>query len=147
LPPDDDHPPTLYVSEDAILRHLDPWIESFADSAWLEAGQQEDLSTSAKRAGLQNELREIDAKIANLMRALEEGGGEVGVVLDQLQRRMAEREVLKAKIDRSSPPVTRRTRAEIEAIVEELGWVASLLTEAEPQERASVYSDLGLRLV
>ncbi len=91
LPPEDDHPATLYVGEQVILRPLDQWIESFANAAWLETGQQEDLTTMAKRTGVQNELRQIDAKIVNLMTALEEGDGDMRPLLDQLQRRTAER--------------------------------------------------------
>ncbi len=52
---------------------------------------------SAKRCGRQNELREIDTEIANLMTVLEEGSGDMRLVLDQLQRRTAERELLKAR--------------------------------------------------
>ena len=47
-----DHPSTLYVREDAIVRHLDPWIESFADSAWLAESQTGDPVAAARHADL-----------------------------------------------------------------------------------------------
>jgi hypothetical protein len=136
---------TLYVREDAILAQLDPWIESFADPIWLADGQTEDTAALAKRAGFEGRLRDLNKKIAHLTAALEEGG-DLPVLLDQLRRRSAERDDLHARLAASGGGTT-MSRKQIEALVAELGGITGLLSEATPEERASIYAELGIRLV
>ena len=146
LPPElADHPPTLYVSEAAILRKLDPWIASLADPAWLAESQTADPVALARRAGLQSALAELDQKIARLLAAIE-AGHEAGPLAAQLARRSAEREALRARLAAAALPKTLST-AEIAELLAAVGGITNVLRRATPAERAAVYATLGVRLV
>src|SRR6202034_4081266 len=123
-----DHPPTLYVAESAILAHLDPWIETLAEPTWLADSQRESPAAAAGRPGLQAQLGELNRRIANLLDAIE-SGGDPKLLLDQLTRRTAEREAVKARIARAIAP-TILDAEQIAAIVAELGGIASILRNA-----------------
>jgi hypothetical protein len=62
-----------------------------------------------------------------------------------LRRRTAERDELKARLERSERPRA-MSAAQISELVEELGGLSAVLGEATGAERAQVYASLGLRL-
>jgi hypothetical protein len=145
LPPDlADHPSTLHIREDTVLRHLDPWIESLANAEWLAVGQRPDERQEAKRAGLQAQLAETERRIGRLIDAVE-SGGDSSLLVKQLQVRETERQALLARIS-SLTGRPNLTPMQIEAMVAELGGIAEVLRNATPQQRAEVYGSLGLVL-
>jgi DNA invertase Pin-like site-specific DNA recombinase len=146
LPPElADHPSTLHVREDTVLRHLDPWIESLADPEWLAVGQVPDERQEARRAGLQAELAGTERRITNLIEAIE-SGGDNSLLVTQLQVREAERQALMARIS-SLTGRPNLTPAQVKAMVAELGGIAGVLRNATTQQRAEVYGSLGLMLI
>jgi site-specific DNA recombinase len=143
LPPElADHPSTIYANEGAVLRHLDPWIESLADAEWLAGGQLPDPSQEAKRAGLHAELADIEGRVERLIDAIE-SGGDSKLLLDQLRVREAEREALKARIS-SLTGRQHLTAAEVQGMLAELGGITGVLRNATAQQRAEVYASLVL---
>jgi hypothetical protein len=62
-----------------------------------------------------------------------------------LRRRTAERDELKARLERAESPCA-MTAAQISELVEELGGLSAVLGSATGAERAQVYASLGLRL-
>ncbi|WP_293044037.1 hypothetical protein [Mycobacterium sp.] len=62
-----------------------------------------------------------------------------------LRRRTAERDELKARLERAERP-SAISAAQISEIVEELGGLSDVLGAATGAERARVYASLGLRL-
>ncbi|MGH9071202.1 MAG: recombinase family protein [Acidimicrobiales bacterium] len=140
-----DHPSTLYVREGAILAHLDPWIESFSDPAWLAQSQLEDPHQSAKLAGQRAELAQLDRKIDNLMAAIEDGG-DARMLMDQLAKRQTQRQALSVRLSATPTPRT-PDPAQISAILTELGGLSAVLRTADPSARASAYNTLGLHMV
>lgn|GEM_PF-3309731 len=98
----------------------------------------------AKTAGLHAQLGELDRKIAHLMDAIE-AGGQVKVLLEQLARRSAERDALKARTAMAAGPSV-LTPAQVTDILERLGGLTAALHEATVQERADVYAALGIRM-
>jgi hypothetical protein len=131
------------VNENAILGKLDPWIESFADPAWLAASQTEGPAAAARLAGLRGQLGELDRKIANLLTAIE-NGGDSRLLAAQLARREAEREAMTANLARARG--TAMTKDQIEAILRALGGISQILRDATTMERAAVYESLGVRM-
>ncbi len=140
-----DHTSTLYVREGALLRHLDPWIESFADPAWLAEGQPGDPVAGARYVGLRTQLGDRDRKIANIMSAIE-SGGDAKLLAEQLAKRSTEREALKVRLV-AEARATALTSVHIESLVAELGGVTAVLLHATREEKPATYDTLGLRLV
>jgi site-specific DNA recombinase len=146
LPPElADHPPTVYVSEAAILAKLDPWIESLADPTWLAESQVRDPATAARRGSMLSQLGELDRKIANLITAIE-SGREPSLLIDQLARREAEREALKVRLAAAAGPSV-LTTAQVDSLMQGLGGICQMLRDASPKERAAAYASLGVRMV
>ncbi|WP_074340476.1 recombinase family protein [Mycobacteroides abscessus] len=139
-----DHPRTVYLREDAVTPRLDSWIATLADPEDLARGQHVDPTTEASYAALQRQLGEANRKVAALVTAVESGVA-VEDLADALRVRTAERDELKARLERAARPSV-MSAAQISALVEELGGLAAVLGEATGAERAEVYANLGLRL-
>lgn len=93
---------------------------------------------------MQRQLSEANGKIAALIAALESGVA-VEDLTAALRQRTAERDELKARLERAERPCA-MSAAQIRELVEELGGLSALLGEATGPERAQVYASLGLRL-
>ncbi|MGC7246297.1 serine recombinase, partial [Mycobacteroides abscessus subsp. massiliense] len=107
-------------------------------------GQHVDPTADAGYAALQCQLSEANRKVAALVTAVESGVA-VEDLADALRVRTAERDELKARLERAERPSV-MSAAQISALVEELGGLAAVLSEATGPERAQVYASLGLRL-
>jgi hypothetical protein len=74
---------------------------------------------------------------------------ESGVAVEDLtaasRRRTAERDELKARLERAERPCA-MSAAQISELVEEWGGLSAVLGEATGAEPANVYASLGLRL-
>ncbi|WP_409429180.1 recombinase zinc beta ribbon domain-containing protein [Mycobacterium sp. SMC-11] len=137
-----DHPRTVYLREDAVTPRLDEWIASLADSEDLARGQEVD--PEAGNVALLRQLGEANSKIAALIAAVESGVA-VDDLTDALRRRTAQRDELKARLERVERPRAMSAK-QISELVQELGGLAAVLGEATGAERAQVYASLGLRL-
>lgn len=137
-----DHPRTVYLREDAVTPRLDEWIASLADPEDLARGQEVDRG--AGNAALLRQLSEANRKVAALVAAVESGVA-VEDLTDALRRRTAERDELKARLERVEQPRA-MSAAQVTELVQELGGLAAVLGEATGAERAQVYASLGLRL-
>ena len=139
-----DHPRTVYLREDEVTARLDPWIASLADPEALARGQDVDPAGNAGYVALQREFSEVNRKIAALVTAVESG-----VAVEDLKvallRRSAERDELRARLERTERPHI-MSAAQINELVEELGGLCAVLDAATAAERAQVYASLGLRL-
>lgn len=121
---------------------LDEWIASLADPEDLARGQEVD--PGAGNAALLRQLGEANSKVAALIAAVESGVA-VEDLADALRRRTAERDELKARLERVEQPRA-MSAAQITELVQELDGLAAVLDEATGAERAQVYASLGLRL-
>jgi len=139
-----DHPRTVYLREDEITPRLDEWIATLADPEELARGQDADPAAEPGYGALQRQLSEANRKVAALITALESGVA-VEDLTAALRRRTAERDELKARLERTERPRA-MSAAQISALVEELGGLSSVLGHATGAERAQVYASLGLRL-
>lgn len=139
-----DHPRTVYLREDAVTARLDEWIASLADPEDLARGQDVDPVAGAGYAALLRQLGDANSKVAALVTAVESGVA-VEDLADALRRRTAERDELKARLERAEKPRAMSVE-QISELVEELGGLLAVLGEATGGERAQVYASLGLRL-
>lgn len=139
-----DHPRTVYLREDAVTSRLDEWIASLADPDDLARGQEVDPVAGAGYAALQRQLSEANGKVAALIAALESGVA-VEDLTAALSRRTAERDELKARLEGAKRPCA-MSAGQISELVDELGGLSAVLSEATGPERAQVYASLGLRL-
>ena len=133
------------MNKGAIVARLDPWIESFADGSWLTESRLGDPAAAARRAGMLAQLRDLDHKIANLVAAIG-SGRDPSVLLDQLARRNAEREALKARLAVGAG-ASSLTTDQVDVLLRTLGGIGQVLRGASPQERADTYAALGIRMV
>jgi site-specific DNA recombinase len=133
-----------------VTARLDEWIATLADPDDLARGQDADPAAGAGYAALQRQLSEANGKVAALVTAVESG-----VVVEDLTaalcRRTAERDELKALLERAERPCAMSasgiSRAiQISELVEELGGLSAVLGQATGAQRAQVYASLGLRL-
>jgi site-specific DNA recombinase len=138
------HPPTVYLREDAVTPRLDEWIASLADPEDLAREQDSDLAATARHAALQRQLSDANRKVGALIAAVESGVA-VADLTAALRRRTAERDELKARLERVERPRA-MSAAQISELANELGGLSTVLSDATAAERAEVYASLGLRL-
>ncbi|OOK72006.1 integrase domain protein [Mycobacterium kansasii] len=100
-----DHPRTVYLREDEVTARLDEWIATLADPEDLARGQDVDPVAGTGYAALQRQLREVNAKIAALVTAVESGVA-VEDLTAALRRRTAERDELKARLEQAERPAS-----------------------------------------
>lgn len=147
-----DHPKAVYVREDAVLPLLDERIaELFApanldDTVTLLMGAQAASEGDEARAeAARRKLEDCDHRLTKYRAALEAGADPV-VVSGWLQEVQGER--LAAERDLAAcAPTDELDRAQVAAMLAEVGDVGAMLADADPALRAQVYSGmLGLRL-
>jgi hypothetical protein len=107
--------------------------------------QEPEPSIEARHANLRARLAEIDKATSKLVTAIE-AGTDPAVMNPRLADLRAEREAVTRRLaslesqDRLSP-------ADIDVLLAELGGLGSVLGEATPPEKASIYHGLGLHLI
>ncbi|WP_232784602.1 hypothetical protein [Mycobacteroides chelonae] len=119
-------------------------LATLADPADVARGQYVDPAADAGYAALQRQLSEANSKVAALVTAVESGVA-VEDLTAALRRRTAERDELKAGLERVERPFV-MSAAQIGELVQELGGLSAVLDAATGAERAQVYASLGLRL-
>jgi site-specific DNA recombinase len=142
------HPPAVYVREDQLLPELDSWLsELFSPGALpqtvldLEAAQPDEPRPDE---AAQSEIAECDAKLKQHRAALE-AGADPALVTSWMNETQARRSVAEARL-RKPAGRRRMTRDEITSLVTALGDVMRVLRDADPADKAEVYSRLGLTL-
>src|SRR6478735_7298531 len=97
LPGDFDHPPSVYVRQEPIITQLNDWIGTLAAPASLAGGQGNDGATAATAADLRRRIREVEAKLANLVASIE-AGIDPAMIAPQMASRTAERNELQSRL-------------------------------------------------
>jgi site-specific DNA recombinase len=142
------HPPAVYVREDQLLPELDVWLSGlFSRQALpqtvreLEAAQGDEPRPNE---AAQREIAECDARLRQHRAALEAGADPV-IVTGWINETQARRAVPEARL-RKPTGRRRMTHEEITRLVTALGDVMRVLRDADPADKAEVYSRLGLKL-
>lgn len=119
-------------------------MEHLGSPPGIDLARGQEVDPGAGNAALLRQLSEANTKVAALIAAVESGVA-VEDRVDALRRRSAERDELKARLERAERPRT-MSAAQITELVLELGGLAAVLGEATGAERAQVYASLALRL-
>ena len=105
-----------------MTSRLDEWIATLADPEDLARGQEVDPVAGAGYAALQRQPSEANSKVAALVTAVESGVA-VEDLTAALRRRTAERDELKARLERAETPCA-MSAAQIRELVEDWAGVS-----------------------
>ena len=140
-----EHPRTAYLNEAHVLPKLDAWIASLADPVELARMQEPDPSEASKAAGLRAQVKDLTKKIDALVAAIE-AGADLASVTEKLRTREAERALAQTRLDDLTRVPGALSPADIDALTERLGGIATILADAPADKRRALYESLDLRL-
>ncbi|MGH3251922.1 MAG: recombinase family protein [Trebonia sp.] len=143
-----DHPISVYLREELLLPQLDAWLSRKFDPIAitstvreLEAAQADDPKPDDSA---QHEIADCDAKLRQHRAALEAGADAV-LVTSWMNETQAKRAAAESRLRKPSGR-RRMTRDEITSLVKAVGDVMQVLKDADPADKAEIYSQLGLTL-
>jgi site-specific DNA recombinase len=147
-----DHPKTVYLREADIINHLDTWLGQTVDPSNLDAtltqlARQAAIGndhTSARSEAARARIAVLDQKIGQYRASLD-AGGDPAVIGPWIAETQAQRVVAQTEI-RSPIGQRRMTRDDIAAIVAALGDLVQIIREADPADKADLYTQLGLTM-
>ena len=138
----------MYLREEQLLPHLDDWLSrKFSSDALPQTVRElEDAQADEPKPdeAAQREISECDAKLRQHRAALEAGADPV-LVTNWINETQARRAAAEARL-RKPAGRRRMTREEITSLVTALGDLMQVLRDADPADKAEVYSHLGLTL-
>ncbi|GAB3129507.1 hypothetical protein [Microbispora hainanensis] len=146
---DVDHPKVVYLREADVLDHLDAWLTlAFAPKRREQTIQAladhcQDAPDSVSEAA-RMKIAECDRKLAQHRAALEAGADPV-LVTQWIAETQTQRVAAQAQLRQASGR-RRMSKEEIDAVVTALGDLVKVLQEADPVDKADIYSQIGLRL-
>uniref|UniRef100_A0AAU2V0N0 Recombinase n=1 Tax=Streptomyces sp. NBC_00003 TaxID=2903608 RepID=A0AAU2V0N0_9ACTN len=149
-----DHPPTLYIREDAVVPPLDAWIAKIFEPGRLartlhelQRSQERTLATAPELEVARITIADCDRRIAQYRAALDRGT-DPELVTGWINQTQTEKAAAQRQL--SETTTARRTvltEPEIRDLVEQLGDTTSALTSADPEDKQRLYEALGLNLV
>jgi hypothetical protein len=147
-----DHPKTIYLREADVLGQVDNWLSSkFApaslDATLAELAEQaastiEDTSAQAEAARAR--IADCDRKIAQYRASLD-AGGDPAVIGPWIAEIQAKRVAAQVEIGKTSGQA-RMSKDAIAAIISALGDLTQIVRDADPADKAEIYTQLGLTL-
>jgi DNA invertase Pin-like site-specific DNA recombinase len=145
-----DHPRNVYLAERDLLRPLDQWLStSFApdqlpDTIEALYNAQPHISNDSGAVAAEHVIQDCDAKLTRYRAALEAGADPQLVTrwIAEVQARRAEALV------RCQPSTGRQrmSQHDIGELIQALGNIPAVLATATPEDKAQLYSQLGLHL-
>ncbi|GAA3714370.1 recombinase family protein [Nonomuraea antimicrobica] len=148
-----DHPRSVYVREELILKPLDKSLATIFDPVRLpdavRAMSDAQLADDHRLAELETVRRavaECERKLTSY-RALVDAGSDPAVVAGWIAEMEAKRKVEQMRLDRVMGKIPKRlTEGEVAEIVATIGDMRKALRNAGSKDKAEVYGELGLRL-
>ncbi len=148
-----DHPLNVNLREDAIVGHVDQWLAlEFAPHRLtqtirdLAAAQQPGTTRDAHdHEEAARKIAECARKLAQYRAALD-AGASPATVATWIAETEAEKASYALAMRRTATRRPRMTEAEIKAIVDKFADIAAVLHDADPDDKAEVFRQLGLRL-
>lgn len=147
----DRHPRSVYVKEDAVVPGLDEWLAGLFDDEHVDhtceilagaAGPDPDYE--ARQADLATKIRDCDRRLAKYRSALELTD-EIGPFISWIAEVERERRRLEAQLGRSVAG-DMLTAAQLKSLVRYLKDIVAVLANADPADKAELYSELGVSL-
>ena len=147
------HPLNVTLRQDVLLGPLDGWLSSKFGPHHL-GGTIDELATATIQpqagpgnAGIDTQIADCDRKLAQYRAALD-AGADPATVARWITETEAERARHKAakRAATPQPAATSMSRDEMASIVSALADVLTVLRDADPADKAEIYTQLGLRL-
>jgi hypothetical protein len=145
-----DHPASVYLREEQLLPDLDAWLSRKFDPVAFTAAVREYGASQPEEPkpdeGAQQEITDCDAKLRQHRAALEAGADPV-LVTSWMKETQARHALAEARLNKPARRRRRMTEEEIMTLVTEVGGIMQALNEADPADKAEVYSRLGVTLI
>lgn len=150
------HPPALYLREDLIIRPVDEFLHDELTGRRLtdnlrrvaEAQHRAALAAygdSGETEKLRQAIADADRKIIGY-RATLDAGGDPALIAGWIAETTAIKKTAQARLGFTEAPPQRMTRDQLDAIAKAFNDLLGLLRDADPRDRAELYSRLGLRM-
>ncbi|MFD7013538.1 recombinase family protein [Streptomyces sp. NPDC059928] len=151
--PDLDHPPTIYVREDAVIPPLDAWIAHvFAPARLdrtlheLQRSQENTLTTAPALEVARITIADCDRRIAHYRAALDRGT-DPELITRWITQTQAEKAAAQRQLNETDQAQrTVLTEDQIRELIEQLGNIHAALASAAPEDKQQLYLALGLQL-
>jgi len=145
-----DHPKTVYVREDEVMPALDGWLASLFDPLNLDetcrvlaaASGPSDADEATVEAA-RRKLADCDQRLAKYRAALD-NGADPTIVSTWISEVQGERLAAERAVAASRSAVL--TADDVRQVLDELGDLGGVLADADPEQKAKVYADLGVTL-
>jgi hypothetical protein len=148
-----EHPLNVNLREDLVIGHVDGWLaREFAPhrlsqtirdlAAAQQAGPAREASGNEEAA---RKIAECDAKLTQYRAALD-AGASPATVAAWISETEAEKATYALAARKTTARRPRMTEAEIKTIVDKLADIARVLQDADPDDKAEVFRQLGLKL-
>ncbi len=144
------HPKSIYVREQAILPGLDGWLASLfvehSDKTCevLAGSDGFEPPDHDPQAALRGQIRSCDQRLERY-RALLDEGEALATVAKWIAEVERERKSAEAPLGRVVPG-GKLTKTQTRALVEALRDIVDVLAEADPADKAELYTELGVSL-
>lgn len=146
-----DHPSTIYVKEDALLPGLDGWLAELFDTEHLDdtcqalaKAAQPDEQEERRREEMRRRIVKLDGELDAYRTVLRNEPDAAATVGRWIAATTQERSRLETVLRGQS--TTRLTKEDIKALVESLRDITATLAEADPADKAAVYSEMGIEV-
>ncbi|MBP2329546.1 DNA invertase Pin-like site-specific DNA recombinase [Kibdelosporangium banguiense] len=145
------HPRNVYLAERELLGPLDHWLAASFAPHRLEDTINSLFEAQAPTAidpGLhaaERTVADCDEKLRRYRAALD-AGADPALVTQWIAEVQAQKAVAHTTIRTSKEQAAIMTREEISMVINQLGDIRSVLTDADPDDKAEVYQRLGLKL-
>jgi hypothetical protein len=150
-PGGDPHPKSIYVREGAPIPDLDGWLCTLFDADHIDAtaeilagADEPDAEVEARHAELRDRIRNCDRRVQNYRAALDEGG-EIATIAKWIAEVERERRGYEAALGRDVPG-GKLTKTQVRALVEALRDIVAVLSDADVEDKAALYTELGVSL-
>ena len=145
------HPRNVYVKESAVTPGLDQWLGSLFDDQHLEetseilaGASQPNVEDEARKAALTEQIHDCDRRLGQYQAVLDEGA-DAKVVARWMAQVHRERANLQTQLGHTIPG-GKLTSSQVRALVDALRDIVTVLAEADPQDKADLYEELGVNL-
>lgn len=145
VPTELNHPPNVYVREDAIVPKLDAWLAEIVTPEALAAAQQRPPDAATRDAATRAEIADCDLRIHRLLESVE----NAGMPMEWVSPRIVELRDRRERLERTLPDRSDwrpLSPGEIKAMANALGGLIAILQSAGPEDRAAVYQELWVQL-
>lgn len=150
------HPPALYLREDIITAPVNEFLRDeltgktltdnlrqVADAQYRAALAAHDTTGEVDR--LRQTIADADTKISRYRDTLD-AGGDPALIAGWITEATTAKKAAQARLGLTEVPPQRMTRDQLDAIADAFTDLFGLLRDADPRDRAELYSRIGLRM-